>query len=76
MEDAEFLSFAWWCNGGEEKSRIIYEIETSPKATYRNTVINSSMLTHEEKKIIADTISPDAYTHATLKKRNTRTLSF
>jgi hypothetical protein len=25
VEDAEFLSFAWWCNGGEEKSRIIYD---------------------------------------------------
>jgi len=76
VEDAEFLSFAWWCNGGEEKSRIIYEIETSPKATYRNTVINSSMLTHEEKKIIADTISPDAYTHATLKKAEYQNAQF
>lgn len=47
-----------------------------PKATYRNTVINSSMLTHEEKKIIADTISPDAYTHATLKKAEYQNAQF
>lgn len=76
-EHAESFNVEWWCNGGKNQSRLICEVTALPKATFLEIVATSSTLTQEDKKIVANAISPDVYTHATLQKaecRNTRFL--
>jgi len=59
-----------------EESELIYEIKVLPKATFLKIVATSSELTQDEKEIVANTVFPDVYTHATLQKAEYRGTRF